>query len=427
MWTERRSGQAQHRLNDHRNPYERDLTRIIHSPSFRRLQRKTQIHSTNTGDFHRTRLTHSLEVASIARSIVRHLNATIQDNTIQHCLPDDDLISAIALLHDIGHPPFGHGGETALHYAMRSHGGFESNAQTLHLVTKTETSYGAYGLDLTRRTLLGVLKYPTPLDALMTDNVEPGSNLQDPTSSKKQALNVFNINHWIPPKGYYTEDEPEVSWILTPFSPHDRAVFQSTQDKKTIYRSFDCAIMDLADDIAYGVHDLEDAIHLQLISRDLFDTQALRDILHLTTLDVNLLDNLFSAESVRIKTAIGDLVHYCITQTHPAQENSQFENLILRHSVTLPPEALALITYLKQFIHTHVIDSLHARQTEHQGQMILLDLFHHLKQEPETLLDMHHQQRYQHAANAHEAMRAICDYIANMSDEEARIKYAQLK
>lgn len=153
MWTHRRSGQTNQRgSHDHRDPYERDRTRVIHCPAFRRLQRKTQILGTDEGDFHRTRLTHSLEVDSIGRSIVRNLRINQEQHAaLAGLLPNDDLISVICLLHDIGHPPFGHGGEVALNYMMRDYGGFEGNGQTLRLLTKVESSYGAYGLDLTRR------------------------------------------------------------------------------------------------------------------------------------------------------------------------------------------------------------------------------------------------------------------------------------
>jgi len=161
MWMDRRSGQENQRgYQDHRSPFERDRTRVIHCPAFRRLQRKTQILGTDEGDFHRTRLTHSLEVASIGSSIVRNLMVNQSLGLFDRLLPSDDLIHVICLLHDIGHPPFGHGGEVALNYMMRHHGGFEGNAQTLRLLAKIEDSYGSFGLDLTRRALLGILKYP---------------------------------------------------------------------------------------------------------------------------------------------------------------------------------------------------------------------------------------------------------------------------
>ena len=163
MWTQRLSGNLNQRgNNDHREPFERDRTRVIHCPAFRRLQRKTQILGTDEGDFHRTRLTHSLEVTSIGCSIVRNLRVK-SNNVWGNLLPNEDLVSVICLLHDIGHPAFGHGGEVALNYMMRHHGGFEGNAQTLRLLTKIEDSYGKYGLDLTRRALLGILKYPMGL------------------------------------------------------------------------------------------------------------------------------------------------------------------------------------------------------------------------------------------------------------------------
>ena len=245
MWTHRRSGNSQQRVNDHRDPYERDFTRVIHAPSFRRLQRKTQILGTDEGDFHRTRLTHSLEVASIGRSIVRSL-ALKNTPALVGFLPNEDLMSAICLLHDVGHPPFGHGGETALNYMMRDAGGFEGNAQTLRLLTKLEKSYGNYGLDLTRRSLLGVLKYPVKLSQVKA--------AESPSSTPPLC-----INHWLPPKGYYDGEQDVIDWLLAPFSAEDHILFQSLKTKPTnsthgqaAFHSLDCAIMDIADDIAYG-------------------------------------------------------------------------------------------------------------------------------------------------------------------------------
>src|SRR3990167_5443716 len=193
-WTERRSGQTTTRgKGDHRTPFERDHTRVIHSAAFRRLQRKTQILGCHEGDFHRTRLTHSLEVASIGRSITRNLSLRPNNQVIAFLLPADDLISAICLLHDIGHPPFGHAGEAALNYKMQDAGGFEGNAQTIHLLTQLEENYGNHGLDLTRRTLLGLLKYPIPL--------QPHINV---------SATVKAGTYYAPPKGYYACNQANI-------------------------------------------------------------------------------------------------------------------------------------------------------------------------------------------------------------------------
>lgn len=420
MWTHRRSGQTHQRSNeDHRDPYERDRTRVIHCPAFRRLQRKTQILGTDEGDFHRTRLTHSLEVASIGRSIVRNLAAK-KDSIVASLLPNEDLISVICLLHDIGHPPFGHGGEIALNYMMRKHGGFEGNGQTLRLLTKVENSYGIYGLDLTRRTLLGILKYPVSYQktaALSShDSTEP-------------SLRTIRVNDWLPPKAYFDCEQPEVDWLLLPFSETDKNLFQSLaispqerQHGKSAYYSFDCSIMNIADDIAYGVHDLEDAVHLQLISKDQLYTEGFRALLNETALAVKqeaLIDNLFSPILYQRKQAIGEMVNYFITANHVRITNAQFANNLLKYNVNLLPEAAALLDGLMQCIYTHVIDSQEARTFEYGGQTVVLRLFEALSSNPASLLNPQNRRLFLEADDAASGYRVVCDYIANMTDEYA--------
>src|SRR5450755_443107 len=135
-----------------RSPFQRDRDRIIHSAAFRKLQYKTQVFVNHEGDFFRTRLTHSIEVAQIARSIARELGL------------DEDLTEALALAHDLGHPPFGHSGEDALASAMKPFGGFDHNAQSLRVVTLLESRYAAFdGLNLTWETLEGLAKHNGPL------------------------------------------------------------------------------------------------------------------------------------------------------------------------------------------------------------------------------------------------------------------------
>ena len=135
-----------------RSPFQRDRDRIIHSTAFRRLKHKTQVFVYHEGDHYRTRLTHSLEVAQIARTICRTLRL------------DEDLGEAVALAHDLGHTPFGHAGEEALHAAMKPFGGFDHNAQTLRILTKLEERYAEFnGLNLTWETLEGAVKHNGPL------------------------------------------------------------------------------------------------------------------------------------------------------------------------------------------------------------------------------------------------------------------------
>ena len=135
-----------------RSPWQRDRDRVVHSSAFRKLQYKTQVFVNHEGDYYRTRLTHSIEVAQIARSIARQLRL------------DEDLTEALALAHDLGHPPFGHAGEEALNAKTKPYGGFDHNAQSLRIVTKLESRYAAFdGLNLTWETLEGLAKHNGPV------------------------------------------------------------------------------------------------------------------------------------------------------------------------------------------------------------------------------------------------------------------------
>ena len=421
MWTHRRSGLRHQRSSeDHREPYERDKTRVIHCPAFRRLQGKTQILSTTSGDFHRTRLTHSLEVASIACSIVKNLSNNPISCSLKGLLPNDDLINTISLLHDIGHPPFGHSGEIALNFIMRDLGGFESNAQSLRLVTKLETSYGVYGLDLTRRSLLGILKYPVNRHQLIAPQ-QP-----EPISSAHQHT---NLRDWFPPKAYFDSEQTEVDWLLLPFSETDQHLFQSLrrlpqghQHGESAYHTFDCSIMNIADDIAYGVHDLEDAIHLNLIAREHVDNPELQGYLQQTELvdePFTLLNQLFSPEIHLRKQAIGSLVNYFITHIQLVITHEAFQNNLLKHNIALSPEASCLLDYLKRTIYQHVINSSSSQDLEHKAQSIIFRLFEAMTTNPKDLLEAQSLRDYHEAKNESEASRVICDFIANMTDKSA--------
>ncbi len=423
MWTKRRSGKSHQRgEQDKRGPYERDRTRVIHCPAFRRLQRKTQILGTDEGDFHRTRLTHSLEVSSIGCSLVRRLATNPVNQDFIDLLPDEDLISVICLLHDIGHPPFGHGGEVALNYMMRNHGGFEGNGQTLRLLTKLETSYGEFGLDLTRRALLGILKYPVNR-ARVVGKVMP--SVRERTFQSE----AIRVNDWLPPKAYFESEMPEVDWLLQGLPESDKALFQSVlkepQDHQhgcAKYRSLDCSIMDIADDVAYGVHDLEDAIQLRLIERAVLDTPDFRALLAETTLanrPLPLLDALFDEIIFVRKQAIGEMVNYFVTSTQIEVTSDDFETGLLKYNVQLLPEAKALLSALVACIYDNVIDSQESRTFEYGGQTVVLRLFDAMSSNPMGLLNVKNRMLFDRASDEAEARRVICDVIANMTDEYA--------
>lgn len=427
MWIQRLSGYSDPRsIQDHRAPYERDRTRAIHCPAFRRLQGKTQILNHAISDFHRTRLTHSLEVASIGCSIVRNLRISQQNSLINELLPDDDLINVICLLHDIGHPPFGHSGEIALNYIMDTHGGFESNGQTLRVLTKIEDSYGIHGLDLTRRSLLGILKYP------VKRNYVVARSRQNITHSDMQKI---NFKDWLPPKAYFDCEQPEVSWLLDTFTPNDRILFQSLARQpsqydhgSTAYTTFDCSIMNISDDIAYGVHDLEDALYLKLITREQIDTPILQQCLLNTGLSKthpDLLMKLFASETQPRKQAIGEIVNYLVTATHLSMINDAFICHHLKYNISLLPEATELLNYFKTCVYTYLIDSKEARIFERGRQTILVDLFQAILNNTK-LLDTTSYQLYNLATNQSQTYRIICDYIANMTDNHALNIHANL-
>jgi dGTPase len=421
MWTERRSGKSHQRgEQDKRGPYERDRTRVIHCPAFRRLQRKTQILGTDEGDFHRTRLTHSLEVSSIGCSLVRRLSSNPTNPEYVDLLPNEDLINVICLLHDIGHPPFGHGGEVALNYMMHRHGGFEGNGQTLRLLTKLENSYGDFGLDLTRRALLGILKYPVSHERLLASVMPPERSLQ---------YEAIRINDWLPPKAYFETEIPEVDWLMQALPEEDKVLFQSLEkapkDKQhgtSKYCSLDCSIMNIADDVAYGVHDLEDAIQLRLIGRAALDTPDFRALLAETALDkrpLPLLDALFDEAIFVRKQAIGEMVNYFVTSTDIKVIDEAFQTGLLKYNAQLLPEAKALLCALINCIYNHVIDSQEARTFEYGGQAVVLRLFDAINSNPMGLLSLKNRALFDGSADEVSARRVICDVIANMTDEYA--------
>ncbi|MDA7984602.1 MAG: dNTP triphosphohydrolase, partial [Alphaproteobacteria bacterium] len=265
-WEERPGGRSE-RSGDERGPFDIDYARIIHCAAFRRLQGKTQTLNLGDGDFYRTRLTHSLEVAQIAGGIVKWLKDhpseskhCIDAETLCSLLRDHSLFQAISLTHDLGHPPFGHGGEVALNYCMRDNGGFEGNGQTFRILSKLETFAAPcdsgsspsvrHSNGLTRRTLLGVLKYPVSYkSAIKSDADKYDPNLVE----KLKSISAVDREASRPPKCYLDSEEKEVEWVLKPLNPAKRAEFKGAGKDGKLHKSFDCSIMDIADDIAYGV------------------------------------------------------------------------------------------------------------------------------------------------------------------------------
>lgn len=230
--------------DDYRTPYRKDLGRLLHSACFRRLQGKTQLFPGIESDFFRNRLTHSLEVAQIAKGIAIHINNKFRQFKDDHL--DYDLIEFAALAHDLGHPPFGHNGEEALHEIMKDDCGFEGNAQTLRILSTLEKKYwdgnkvplldekgrdNRFGLNLTFRSLASVIKYDKEIPE------QSGSS---------------------PIKGYYKYDADLVRIIKS------KVLKGKSTTKK--FKTVECWIMDIADDIAYSTYDFEDSLKAGFIN-----------------------------------------------------------------------------------------------------------------------------------------------------------------
>lgn len=404
---------------------QRDRARIIHSSSFRRLQAKTQVLGIGESDFYRTRLTHSLEVAQIGSSICEQLRTKYiaHQDYVEH-LPTFSQIEAICLAHDIGHPPFGHGGEVALNFYMHDKGGFEGNGQTLRIVSKLGEYSPNHGLDLTRRTMLGLLKYP-----ICHKDVKNYASM----CSCKKNINI-DIDLYKPPKCIHDDDKDVLEWIISKFDKEDIEKFQSIEEKegkiKSKFKSFDTSIMELADDISYGVHDLEDALALQLVTQQQWKKEILEnhDELEIETpISVDkefYTDKLFSPSNKERKHAISRLVRYFVESLEITEEKEfKFINPLLRYQATISGDAKVLLTLLKNFVMDHVIKKPEVRILEYKGQQMILRIFEVLLENPEKLLPKSTYNKY---LNSRIKERVICDYISGMTDNYAVKLYHRL-
>ncbi|NVK25494.1 MAG: deoxyguanosinetriphosphate triphosphohydrolase family protein [Gammaproteobacteria bacterium] len=422
VWTERLSGENKQRPNDHRNPYQRDKARILHSAAFRRLQSKTQILSVGQNDFYRTRLTHSLEVAQIGTGLTAQLRQNQQvlsSQTLIDLIPSDALIESLCLAHDLGHPSFGHGGEIALNYMMRNSGGFEANGQTFRIITLLEPYTEHYGMDLTRRSTLGLIKYPQFIETRSQDTAANHPNY------------LIKADDWKPTKGLFSDDKLCFEWVIKPLSEQDKSLFLTSQNNKTKFKSFDASIMELADDIAYGVHDLEDAIVLDNVKKEQWFEQALPQLQKIDNLwskkySQQLSDMLFSDQHHQRKSAIGALVNHLITNIKVV-EQPEFSEPLLKYNTKLSESSAPLLNILKSFVYNNVIMAPEIQQIEFKGQRMLMTMFDAFKTDPLRLLPLPVGQLWQLTMSQQgNADRILCDYLASMSDEQATKTYNTL-
>ncbi len=415
----------------HFSQFRRDYARLIHSASFRRLQGKTQIYPGFESDFFRNRLTHSLEVSQVAKSISIMLNEQYKLDI------DYDLVETAALCHDIGHPPFGHNGERALHEKMRESGGFEGNAQTLRLLAITEKKLfkgnkpiengidNRLGLNLTYRTMASVLKY-----------------------DKKIPEYIVSESPY-PIKGYYTCETD----LVTEIKANVLKGFDLSRLQNTPFKTIECYIMDLADDIAYSTYDIEDAFKggfLDPLSMVCADESLLKkvqvELNRSENVDISLdeireilkqifrgfidfdredYNNIYQkskelAETGYLRTQLtSSLVHSCISNV----EFELNEYCPLLSKVYLGVAVRKQVEVLKIFIYIAVISSPRMNIIRYRGREILSRLFDLLiDSQPDSSLLPSDIGAIFFAFDEDDPInrkRVICDFISSMTDRYA--------
>jgi dGTPase len=428
-----------------RSAFRRDYARILHSASLRRLQFKTQLYPNFESDFFRTRLAHSLEVAQIAKSIAILINKKHLPKDITPI--DTDLVELASLAHDIGHPPFGHNGEKTLDNCMKNNGGFETNAQTVRVLSRLEKKVkdsfsgeygvlkgkdGRYGLNLSYRSLASILKYDEMIPKKFSDR------------EKSKEL-----------KGYYHFDRQLIRTIK------DHVVGRNFRGK---FKTIECQIMDIADDIAYSTYDLEDSFKasfiapLDLINLNKHVVKEIAKRCHLprhkitesevvSILNMLFLSQLDRSESTNEKTDTR-LARYLSLAYNTSKEvaqdsyartlftselvsyfidgiqfvfNSRYPQLSL---VRLEPEVLKLVEILKQLTFVTLIRSPRLQVAEYRSKEIITSVFDCLKKNPSVLPeDFKH--IYDNSATDMKA-RVICDFIAGMTDRYLIEYYCRL-
>ncbi len=363
-----------------RSPFRRDCDRVIHSTAFRRLKHKTQVFVFHEGDHYRTRLSHSLEVAQIARALARQLGL------------DEDLTETLALAHDLGHPPFGHAGERALDACLKAHGGFDHNAQTLRVVTSLEHRYPNFdGLNLTWESLEGIVKHNGPLadasGAALARDREPGI-------------------------------------------PVGIAKFNEVYDLELAsFASLEAQVASIADDIAYDAHDIDDGLRAGLFEiDDLIVVPLAADMIADIDRRFGRLDqDRRGAELVRelISCLIGAVVseaRSCLETTRPKSADD------VRHAgrqlIAFSPDIADAEKGIKVFLKQHMYRHERVMRVMREAEEIVVELFACYQQRPSELPP----EWRDGAESEGEAVRArrIGNFIAGMTDRFALTEHQRL-
>jgi dGTPase len=365
-----------------RSPFRRDCDRVIHSSAFRRLKHKTQVFVFHEGDHYRTRLTHSLEVAQIARALSRQLGL------------DEDLTETLALAHDLGHPPFGHAGERALDLCLQAHGGFDHNAQTLRVVTSLEHRYPEFdGLNLTWESLEGIVKHNGPL-------IEPGG-------AAARAYRERGI-----PVGI-TEFDRRYGLELSSFA------------------SLEAQVAAIADDIAYDAHDIDDGLRAGLFRLDDLKIMPLtaRMIEAIAKRYPDLDDDRRGAELVRelISHLIGAVVLEAGLRLEAARPTSV--DGVRNHGEALigfPAEVAQAEADIKAFLKLRMYRHSRVMRVMGEAEQIVRDLFAHYQEAPGDLPAEWLPPDGGQAESDSGRSRRIGNFIAGMTDRFALTEHQRL-
>jgi dGTPase len=359
-----------------RNDFRRDCDRIIHCTAFRRLAHKTQVFVYHEGDHYRTRLTHTLEVTQIARSLARALGL------------DEDLAEACALAHDLGHPPFGHSGERALDQCLAVHGGFDHNAQTLSVVTRLERRYGGFdGLNLTFETLEGLVKHNGPL-------IDAAGRPAGRHAARGVAPEILDYN---------TQQDLELD----------------------LYPSAEAQAGAIADDIAYDAHDIDDGLRAQMFALDdLAALPLIGDILaeiDLATPGVEPARRVHELVRRLIARMIEDVIgHSERLIGPPAPSSVEHIRRAGRPVVAFSPVMAAADRAIKAFLFPRMYRHPRIVRIMDDAQAVVADLFGHYIRCPHDL-------PWRDApADASMRARQIAHFIAGMTDRYALSEHARL-
>ena len=393
---------ARRQHEDYRSPFQRDRDRIIHSSAFRRLQAKTQVFLSGEYDFYRTRLTHSIEVAQIGRSICNFLRATSPYLNEQFFI-DGDLVEAASLAHDLGHPPFGHSGEKILNDLMKDYGGFEGNAQTLHLLTEVIHSSGGkrVGMKPTRGLLDAVLKYK---------------------SLRQQLKNP--INHFL--------YDPQSIYLDFVFGHQPFPAELTAGDIRNHFRAIECQIMDWADDTAYSLNDIIDGYNARLINRTRLENWAADQ--SLTSEENSWLTGMITATSKGNVTQtfsrkIGQFIQACTMEERVNFMSEQTNRY--KYALLLSGEKYREACFYKRVASDLVFDSPQLLQLRHKWENVLRQFFgtlleNYCSNTPQKLVAEDVHRNIMDNQDQHSRMRLICDYIAGMTDAYLIRSYRRL-